>query len=115
MLFSNERKLTLSIPAKDNHGASTNVGYLVDYLCENAMKDPRKELFVLDGTVYVITLGAAMQITNSIKATGDLGAHQRCRLGARGRGKVRGAGRRQRLVCVYFARRVIVQRVLDTD
>jgi ubiquitin related modifier 1 len=29
------------------------VAYLVDYLCDNAMKDPRKELFVLDGTVYV--------------------------------------------------------------
>jgi ubiquitin related modifier 1 len=53
MLFANERKLALSIPAKDNSGASTNVAYLVDYLCDNAMKDPRKELFVLDGTVYV--------------------------------------------------------------
>ncbi|KAF2686822.1 ubiquitin related modifier 1 [Lentithecium fluviatile CBS 122367] len=51
MLFSNERKLPLSIPAKDDTGARTNVAYLVNYLCENAMKDPKKELFVLDGTV----------------------------------------------------------------
>ena len=53
MLFSNERKLALSLPSKDSSGASTTVASLVDYLCENAMKDPRKELFVLDGTVYV--------------------------------------------------------------
>lgn len=55
MLFSNERKLELSIPAKRDNGAYSNVAYLVDYLCDNAMKDPRKELFVLDGTVYVLT------------------------------------------------------------
>ena len=64
MLFANERKLTLSIPAKDNSGASTDVAYLVDYLCENAMKDPRKEMFVLDGTVYVLKLWfCAYQLT----------------------------------------------------
>jgi ubiquitin related modifier 1 len=56
MLFSNERKLSLSIPAKDDSGACINVAYLVQYLCENAMKDPRKELFVLEGTVYVLVL-----------------------------------------------------------
>ncbi|KAF1995559.1 ubiquitin related modifier 1 [Amniculicola lignicola CBS 123094] len=51
MLFSNERKHKLSIPAKDSTGAPLNVGYLVTYLCENVMKDARKDLFVLDGTV----------------------------------------------------------------
>jgi ubiquitin related modifier 1 len=51
LLFSNERKHKLSLPAKDGTGASPNVGFLVQYLCDNLMKDERKELFLLDGTV----------------------------------------------------------------
>jgi ubiquitin related modifier 1 len=51
MLFSNERKLSLSVPQKDEHGNSPNIAFLVRYLCERIMKDSRKELFVLDGTV----------------------------------------------------------------
>ena len=51
MLFSNERKISLSVPSKDENGASTNIAYLVHHLCDNVMKDPRKDLFVLDGTV----------------------------------------------------------------
>jgi ubiquitin related modifier 1 len=51
MLFSNERKLSLSLPAKDNHGKNTTVAQLIDHLCEEIMKDPRKDLFVLDGSV----------------------------------------------------------------
>jgi hypothetical protein len=53
MLFSNKRKLTLSIPIHDDAGAPTNVAYLVRHLCDNVMKDPRKDMFVLDGTVCV--------------------------------------------------------------
>ena len=53
MLFSNERKLSLSIPTKDDNGSRSNIAFLVRYLCDTAMKDPRKELFVLDDTVYV--------------------------------------------------------------
>lgn len=53
MLFSNERKHTLSIPVKDANGTRSNIAYLVKYLCDNVMKDPRKDLFVLDGTVCV--------------------------------------------------------------
>jgi len=53
MLFSNERKLSLSIPVHDAAGAPVNVAFLVQYLCENVMKDPRKDMFVLDGTVCV--------------------------------------------------------------
>lgn len=52
MLFSNERKLSLAIPAKDETGNGSNIAYLVRHLCDKVMKDPRKELFVLDGTVY---------------------------------------------------------------
>lgn len=53
MLFSHERKLSLTIPAKDEDGARSNIAFLVRHLCDTVMKDPRKELFVLDDTVYV--------------------------------------------------------------
>jgi ubiquitin related modifier 1 len=53
MLFSNERKLSLTIPTKDDNGSRSNIAFLVRYLCDTVMKDPRKELFVLDDTVYV--------------------------------------------------------------
>ncbi|KAF2789181.1 ubiquitin related modifier 1 [Melanomma pulvis-pyrius CBS 109.77] len=51
MLFSNERKHSLSIPINDETGTRSNIAYLVRHLCENVMKDPRKDMFVLDGTV----------------------------------------------------------------
>ncbi|KAF2087240.1 ubiquitin-like modifier 1 [Saccharata proteae CBS 121410] len=51
MLFSNERKHAISLPAKDENGETSNVAYLVRYLCQNVMRDHRKELFVLDDTV----------------------------------------------------------------
>jgi hypothetical protein len=51
MLFSDERKHKLSVPAKDDKGKAVTVGWLVDYLCEEVMKDSRKEMFVLDGHV----------------------------------------------------------------
>jgi ubiquitin related modifier 1 len=53
MLFSNERKLSLSIPVHNDEGAPVNVAFLVHHLCEKVMKDPRKDMFVLDGTVCV--------------------------------------------------------------
>lgn len=51
MLFSNERKLSFTIPAKDENGTRPNIAFLVRHLCDTVMKDPRKELFVLDDTV----------------------------------------------------------------
>jgi len=51
MLFSNERKLKVSLPLKDQNGNLADIGYLVQYLCENVMKDQRKELFVLNNAV----------------------------------------------------------------
>ncbi|KAF1962075.1 ubiquitin related modifier 1 [Byssothecium circinans] len=51
MLFDNERKLSLKIPTKDDTGAASNVAFLVKHMCDKVMKDPRKELFILDGTV----------------------------------------------------------------
>lgn len=51
MLFSDERKHKISIPSKMPDGTPSNVGYLVQWLCDNLMKDPRKELFILDNSV----------------------------------------------------------------
>lgn len=51
MLFSSQRKHTLSIPTKDESGSASNIAFLVRYLCENVMQDSRRELFVLDDTV----------------------------------------------------------------
>ncbi|KAG0648278.1 Ubiquitin-related modifier 1 [Hyphodiscus hymeniophilus] len=51
MLFSDQRKHTLQVPAKDDKGNAVTVGWLVHHLCEEVMKDTRKELFVLDGHV----------------------------------------------------------------
>jgi ubiquitin related modifier 1 len=53
MLFSDQRRMQISVPSKDEEGAVANVGFLVKYLCQNVMKDQRKDLFVLDGAVYV--------------------------------------------------------------
>ncbi len=51
MLFSDKKRHSLSIPAKDKDGKPANIAYLVDYLCKNTLRDPRQELFVLDNHV----------------------------------------------------------------
>ncbi|KAF2718904.1 ubiquitin related modifier 1 [Polychaeton citri CBS 116435] len=51
MLFSDQRKHRIAIPAKDAKGQPSNIAFLIQYLCESLMKDPRKEMFVLDGSV----------------------------------------------------------------
>ena len=51
VLFSEQRKHKLSIPAKDEKGKPVTVGWLVEYLCQKVMKDNRKELFVLGSHV----------------------------------------------------------------
>lgn len=51
LLFSNERKHAIAMPSKRENGGASNIASLVDYLCQHLMKDPRKELFVLDGSV----------------------------------------------------------------
>ncbi len=52
MLFSDQRKHKISIPNQDEEGRPANVAYLIRWLCDNLMKDPRKELFELDDSVY---------------------------------------------------------------
>ncbi|KAG9246125.1 ubiquitin-related modifier 1 [Calycina marina] len=51
LLFSGRRKLTISVPIKDNEGQAVTVGWLVHYLCNEVMEDSRKNMFVLDGHV----------------------------------------------------------------
>ncbi|CAL3965906.1 hypothetical protein PZA11_002726 [Diplocarpon coronariae] len=51
MLFSDERKHNIEVPARDDKGVAVTVAWLVEYLCDKLMKDTRKEMFVLDGHV----------------------------------------------------------------
>lgn len=51
LLFDNQKKYSLSIPSKDESDVPSNVAFLVRYLCDKVMKDPRKDMFVLDDTV----------------------------------------------------------------
>ncbi|KAB5575716.1 ubiquitin-related modifier 1 [Coniochaeta sp. 2T2.1] len=51
MLFSNKKRHALTIPATRDDGTPVNIAFLVQYLVKNLMKDPRKELFVLDNQV----------------------------------------------------------------
>lgn len=57
MLFSDQRKHHISLPSKDpESGHPSNVAFLIHWLCENLMKDPRRDMFVLEGSVYVSSL-----------------------------------------------------------
>ncbi|RMX77506.1 hypothetical protein D0869_09838 [Hortaea werneckii] len=52
MLFSDQRKHHISLPSKDPaSGQPSNVAFLIHWLCENLMRDPRRDMFVLEGTV----------------------------------------------------------------
>lgn len=48
MLFSDQRRLALSIPATNEEGQPATIADLIHHLCERTMKDARKELFVLE-------------------------------------------------------------------
>lgn len=51
MLFSDQRKHKISLPAVDSKGQNATVAFLIQWLCDKLMKDPRKEMFVLDDSV----------------------------------------------------------------
>lgn len=51
ILFSNERKHNIGLPAQLNDGNPPNIAFLLQYLVENVMKDERKELFILEDNV----------------------------------------------------------------
>ncbi|KAB8215839.1 ubiquitin-related modifier 1 [Aspergillus novoparasiticus] len=51
ILFSNERKHSVTIPARLGDGGRPSISFLLKYLVENVMKDERRELFILEGNV----------------------------------------------------------------
>ncbi|KAK5678025.1 Ubiquitin-related modifier 1, partial [Elasticomyces elasticus] len=51
ILFSNERKHSVNLPARLSDGNPPTIAYLLQYLVENVMKDERKELFILEDNV----------------------------------------------------------------
>ena len=67
MLFSNQRKHKVSLPAIDPSGSPATIAFLITWLCTNLMKDPRKEMFVLDDSVYdtQMTSDTVQMLTNN--------------------------------------------------
>lgn len=59
MLFGDQRHHSLTLPARAKDGRPSTIALLIDYICEDVMKDTRKELFVLDNRLYVSFLHAA--------------------------------------------------------
>lgn len=53
MLFDDQRQYEVSVPAVTGDGKPVDIAFLVGYLCQNLMKDSRKELFVLEDHMYV--------------------------------------------------------------
>lgn len=51
ILFANERKHDVAIPARLSDGSRPNIAYLLQYLVDNVMKDERKDLFILEDNV----------------------------------------------------------------
>lgn len=52
LLFSSQRSHKIALPCTDPAtNQPVNVGFLIDWLCKNLMKDPRQDMFVLEGTV----------------------------------------------------------------
>ena len=49
--FSNKRQHSIELPSEDENGQTANLAFLVRFLCDNLMKDRRKEIFIMDGTV----------------------------------------------------------------
>jgi len=58
MLFANQRKHSISLPSNDDNGKRATLGFLVRYLCNNVMKDQRKEMFLIDCNVYGTAISA---------------------------------------------------------
>ena len=53
MLFSDQRKHKISLPTVDEERNPSNVAFLIRWLCDHLMKDPRKEMFVVQDSVWV--------------------------------------------------------------
>ncbi len=53
MLFSNQRKHSVSLPTIDENGKPSTMASLVRHLCKYVMKDPREDFFVVDDAMFV--------------------------------------------------------------
>ena len=53
MLFDNQRRHAVDLPATDPGGKPATIALLIDHLCQHLMKDPRTDMFVLDNHMYV--------------------------------------------------------------
>ncbi|MCJ1330689.1 Ubiquitin- modifier 1 [Thelotrema lepadinum] len=51
LLFGNVRKHKLAMPTSDSEGQRSNVNFLIQHLCDKYMKDPRRDMFLMNGTV----------------------------------------------------------------
>jgi hypothetical protein len=82
MLFSDQRKHSLRVPAKDDKGNAVTVGWLVHHLCEEVMKDTRKEMFVLDdhvyGPLFHFTASQPFSVTKSMPSTFHIQGVMQC-------------------------------------
>lgn len=50
-LFSNQRKINLFLPARNEMGQPADMNFLIGHLCEHHLTDHRKDFFVLDNTM----------------------------------------------------------------
>lgn len=50
-LFSNQRKISLSLPAQDRKGRPANMDNLIHHLYEHYLTDHRKDFFVIDDSM----------------------------------------------------------------
>ena len=73
MLFDNVTKHTVSLSNDAADEEPPTLGYLIRYICENLIKDPRKELFVVDGAVYAPKISGCQQVTDTV-IQGDRGS-----------------------------------------
>jgi hypothetical protein len=73
MLFSDQKRYSISLPATDKDGKPSNVAYLIEYLCEEIMKDTRKELFVLDNHMYVSLTPWGGDVSDTLTPKVDVG------------------------------------------
>lgn len=70
MLFSDQRIHKLTIPTHDADGKAVTIAYLITHLCEDIMRDNRKELFVLDDHMYVLSTSYSPFISFHLATSG---------------------------------------------
>jgi ubiquitin related modifier 1 len=53
LLFAHKRNFAFSLPKRFGQPSqNANINFLIKQLCDREMKDPRRDLFIKDDTVY---------------------------------------------------------------